>query len=120
MATIAGVDLGKIQREGQGKDSGLFEMPLPASDSDDTFLLDLFGATKRMTLDGVFTGTKSEINTFIVAIEGIVDGDQATSTFVSSLSTYANKTVLIKNFNWNWVGGQPNLITYTLELIEGS
>ncbi len=119
-ASIGGVGIGNVQNEGQRKNAGLFTQPIPTSDSDSTILLDLFGTTKNMTIEGIKSGTASGLNTFITAIEGIANGSQTGSTFVSSLSTYANKTVFVKDFGWNYAAGDPSKITYTLELQEGT
>ncbi len=98
----------------------MFEQPLPASDSDVTIFLDLFGTTKKISVPGVFTGTPSQLNTFIVAIEAIENGQQSGVTYVSNLSTYANKKVYVKNFHWVYLKGSPNKINYDLDLSEGA
>jgi len=118
MATLGGVSLGDIQTEAQTKDSGLFNMPLPASDSTSTLLLDLFGTTRTITLDGKFVGTTTEINTFISAIEGIQNGSQSGSAYIGDLVT-TSKNVFIQSFNWNYTAGDTNKISYNLTLIEG-
>ena len=120
MATLGGVDLGHIQSEEQAKDTSLFSQPLPTSNSDTTILLDIFGTTRNLTVNGVKTGTAAQLNTFVVAIEAFANGNQISRTFVSSLSTFANKSVFIKNFRWNYVQGSPSKLSYSLELIEGA
>lgn len=120
MATLDGTDLGNVQKETQTKDSSLFNMPLPGSDSSTSILLDLFGVLRTISLDGIKSGSASAINTFITTMEALIAGGQLGVTFVSSLSTFANKTVFVKNFNWDYVKGDPNKISYTLELIEGA
>ena len=120
MASVGGIDLGRIQNESQVKDSGLFTQPLVINDSANTILLDLFGVTRTISIDGIKTGSVAVLNTFITDIEGIENGTQTSSTFVSSLSTFANKTVFIKSFRWNYLAGNPGKITYSLELIEGA
>ena len=70
---------------------------------------------------GVFTGSASELNTFIVAMEALDNGSQSAAvTFVSSLSTFANKSVYVDNFGWNFLKGSPNKINYILQLTEGA
>ncbi len=112
--------MGHVGDEEQTKDAGLFNQPLPASDSDVTIFLDLFGTTKTITVPGVFTGSFAQLNTFIVAIEAIENGNQSGVTYVSSLSTYANKKVFVTSFNWRYMKGSPNKINYTLNLSEGA
>ena len=52
-------------------------------------------------------------------MEALNDGTQTGVPFVSSLSTFANKTVFVKSFSWNYVKGSPNKISYSLQLGEG-
>ena len=120
MATLDGTDLGNIQTETQNKDSSLFNQPLPGSDSSTSILLDLFGVTRTISIDGIKSGTAAALNTFITVIEALIAGGQSGVTFVSSLSTFANKTVFVKSFNWDYVKGDPNKISYRLELTEGA
>ncbi|MCP6727483.1 MAG: hypothetical protein KJI69_05745 [Patescibacteria group bacterium] len=120
MATLDGTNLGNIQTETQNKDSSLFNQPLPGSDSSTSILLDLFGVTRTISIDGIKSGTAAALNTFITVIEALIAGGQSGVTFVSSLSTFANKTVFVKSFNWDYVKGDPNKISYRLELTEGA
>lgn len=119
MATIGGVDLGIVKRESQSKTSGLFNQPLPYSDSNEAIIMDLLGTTRTITVNGFKTGTLTELRTFIGNIEGIQNGKQPSVTFVSSIIT-ASKQVLIKEFSWDWVEADVQRLTYSLTLIEGS
>jgi len=120
MATINGTSVGYVQSEVHTKDSNLFQQPIPTSDSSSSILLDLFGVTKNISVTGTFTGSLANINTFISAIETIENGSQSGVTWVSSLSTYGNKTVFIKSFSWTYATGSPLKINYQLELTEGA
>ena len=121
MATLAGVDLGKIQMERQSKDTGLTEIPIPASDSDNAFLIDLFGVIRRITISGFFTGTTAAVETFIETIEAITNGSQSASTFASSLiASPTTINVFVRIFTWEYVPGPIGKINYTLELTQGS
>ena len=71
-------------------------------------------------MTGIFPGTASAINTFIGVIETIANGTQSGVTFVSSLSTFANKKVFVKSFNWDYIKGSPLRLGYILELQEGA
>ena len=53
-------------------------------------------------------------------MEALANGTQTGVTFVSSLSTFANKKVFVKNFRWSYLKASPNKINYTLELNEGA
>lgn len=121
MASLEGTDLGAIQMERQVKDTGLTEMPIPASDSADAFLLDLFGVIRRITIRGIKTGTTSQVETFIEAIETITNGSQSASAFVSSLiASPSSINVFVRNFAWEYVPGAVGKVAYTLELTQGS
>ena len=53
-------------------------------------------------------------------MEALNNGDQSGVTYVSSLSTFANKKVFVDSFNWNYEKAKPNKITYSLQLTEGA
>ena len=120
MATLDGTDMGRIQSESQNKDSSLFNQPLPGSDSDTSILLDLFGVTRTIRIDGIKSGSAAVLNTFITDIEALIAGGQSGVTFVSSLSTFANKKVFVNFFNCNYLKVDPNKISYSLQMTEGA
>ena len=119
MATIDEKDLGDISSESSTKSSNLFQFPMPLSDSDKAVLMDIFGTSRTITLEGVKTGAVAALRTFISDIETIQDGEQSGSTFVSSW-TNSNKTVLIQDFTHTKVSANESEVTYTLVLEEGS
>ena len=120
MATIDSINLGNVQTEQQTKDAGLFNTPRPYSDSDDSLMMDIFGASRTITITGVFTGTSTtDLVTFINKIEGIADGKQTGSSYEGDLVT-SSKTVLIQTFDWSYDKGNPLSINYTLTMLEGS
>jgi len=124
MASINGnkgggvIDLGIINSENQTKDSGLFQSPLPGSDSKNAILLDVFGNFRTIVVNGTFAGTQTQQRTFIDAIESICSGRQVSSTFVSSLTTDSKK-VYVQTFNWEVQEATTGKINYTLTLLEG-
>lgn len=121
MATLDLIDLGKIQTESQTKSSQLFNQPLPGSDSDEAILLDIFGVSKTVTIDGIITGNQTVLRTFITSIESIQNGSQEGSDFVSTLViSPASIKVLIENFSWNYSKGTVNSLDYSLELKQGT
>jgi len=95
-------------------------MPIPTADSSSAFLLDLFGMSRNITIVGIFQGTLAQQNTFITDIEGIADGSQTGSTFVSSHTSFANKTVYIQSFSWTVNKANPGYVNYSLTLVEGA
>ncbi len=118
-ATLGGINLGDVTSETQAKNSGLFNLPLPYSDSSDVLIMDLFGTSRIITIEGVKTGVVADLRTFITNIEAIQNGEQSGSTFVSSW-TNANKTVLIQDFSYTKSEADENKLTYSLTLIEGT
>lgn len=120
MATIGGVDLGTVQSERQAKIGQLFQQPIPTQDSDAAILLDIFGMSRSITLSGVLNGTLSDQNTFIQAIESIMNGEQIGSTFVSSQTSTPNKLVFIDSFEWTVEEANSAYISYSITLIEGA
>ena len=90
-------------------------------DSDSAFLLDLFGVTRRIVIQGTKTGTTAQVETFIEAMETIINGNQSASAFVSSLiASPSSINVFVKSFVWEYIPGPPGKVTYTLELTQGS
>jgi len=120
-ATIGTKSLGDVQSEESTKSSGLFDMPMPLQDSDKTLIMDLMGTTRTITVNGSFTGTTSELRTFIGDIETLQNGEQTALTFVSSWYTgYSETTFLIQGFTHTKDSADENRVKYTLTLLEGS
>jgi len=119
MASIGGKDLGTVQSESQVKATGLFNMPLPLSDSDEALLMDIFGTSRTITVTGIKTGAVAALRTFVTDIEGLMNGEQESLTFVSSW-TNVNKNVLIQDFTHDKAAADETSISYTITLIEGS
>ncbi len=120
MASIGGIDLGSVQSERQTKSGQLFQQPIPTQDSDQAILLDIFGMSRNININGIFVGTLSAQNTFIQAIEGIMDGSQSGSVFVSSQTSTPNITsVILDNFEWTVNKADVSKIDYSLTLIQG-
>lgn len=119
MTSIGGKDLGDVNSESSTKSTGLFNQPLPYSNSDAALIMDLMGTSRTITVNGVKTGAVAALRTFVTDIEGIQNGQQGGSTFVSSW-TNVNKTVLIQDFTWEKVEGNESKINYSLTLLEGT
>jgi len=118
-SSIGGKSLGDVSSESSTKSSNLFQFPMPLSDSDAAILMDIFGTSRTITIEGVKTGLIASLRTFVTDIETIQNGEQSGSTFVSSW-TGANKTVLIQDFTHTKLKADENEVNYTLVLEEGS
>lgn len=92
---------------------------MPLSDSDEAILMDIFGVSRVITLEGVKTGVVADLRTFVNNIEALQNGQQANLTFVSSW-TNSNKEVLIQDFSHTKVEADESKVGYSLSLIEGS
>ena len=119
MAEIDDVSLGNVQTETQSKSSNLFLQPLPYSDSSESILLDIFGCQRDISIDGIITGSVTELRDFVNAIEAIQDGKQSGSSYVGDLIT-TSKNVFINTFRWTYEKANINSLSYTLDLIEGA
>ena len=118
-ATIESVELGEVSSESSTKSSNLFNFPMPLSDSDQAILMDIFGTTRTITVDGVKTGVVADLRTFINNIEALQNGEQSNLTFVSSW-TNANKEVLIQDFTHTKISADESKVSYTLIMTEGA
>ena len=54
---LGGTILPNVQSERESRDSGMFTQALPTLDSSDTVLLDLFGVTKTISVEGFVIGS---------------------------------------------------------------
>ena len=103
-------------------DNSLIVLPRPSilgGDTSDVSVINLMGKTRRVTINGLFTGTTSEITAFITDMNAWVNSgfqDNATLTTIHSGSF----SVLCDSFTYDKNENTPNHITYTIELIEGS
>lgn len=118
-STLGGTDLGYVATEDNGKNANLFVQAIPITDSDRALVLDLFGVTRTINISGVVTGSTATLQAFITAMEAKIAANQSAITFVSSIHA-SSKSVRINNFRFTYGAGTPNILTYTLELIEGS
>ncbi len=82
-------------------------------------VLILYGVKREITLQGFVTGTPAELQGFIVAMEGFIDGDQWNTDNKSLIlridfNTELSYDVLMKNFFWTWEKGVPDRINFTV------
>lgn len=117
--TIGGKSLGTVTSETSIKSAGLFNMPIPYSDSDAALIMDLMGTSRTITVTGKKNGTVAQLRTFITDIEGLMIGTQASLTFVSSW-TNVNKNVLIQDFEHTKDEADESKVNYTITMIEGT
>jgi len=82
--TIFTAGLGTVRSESITKDSDLFAMNMPLSDSDATFILPaLFGVSRNIKIEGTFTTSDGTITTFLDQLYGLIDGSTSSKKYHS-------------------------------------
>lgn len=99
------------------KSANLMEMPMPLSDSNLTDVFDFMGCTRKVNIDGTFTGNTGSIQGFAGSLFGLIQGGQTWSTLTTDAMA---GSILVKtnDFSYDYVMGNPNSIKYSLKLIE--
>jgi hypothetical protein len=113
--------LGSVINESSTKDAGLFQQPLPASNSNQAILLDIFGSFRTIIIDGIFVDGQDGVSlaTFISQLDALVNGSQISVSFVSGKST-STYQVLVQSITWKSEEGSPTKVNYTINMAEGS
>lgn len=99
-------------------------MGMPFSGADSTLVYSFDGVVRKITIVGLYTGTTSEINTFISNIHALMDGQQsvgsgyALTSGADDFPQNLNITVHVEDFDFNWEISAPPVISYTLKLIQ--
>lgn len=122
---LSGVDLGNITKESHKVTSSLDVFNFPASGTKDAEAFD-FGDTRRtINLQGSYSTTSvALLMTWIQSMNDLQNGSQDTVTFHSDLwqtstsHTNGNFLVKVEDFSFDYEGGSPLVIKYTLSLVE--
>lgn len=116
--TLNGLTLGKVQSIDVDKTGNLLALPLPTGDSDETEVFDMLGVTKNLTVSGTITGASiADVKSDLDALEGLIDGDQASSVTFSSDQT-GSITVKVNRITISWAVPAFSA-NYTIQLIQG-
>lgn len=122
------VDVGQIQSEKHRVTSDLVHENFPLSDTHEAEAYDYEGVKRVITLNATktFTSKQSLMDDFVVKLNGLQNGDQETVVYLSDI--WANSTtgdytdgkfnVKVASFDWSYVTGNPQTISYTLVLYE--
>lgn len=120
--TLDGTDLGRVNEDAGDSSAGLTPIALPDQDAADTFLVPTTGPVTKFNISGVKSGSLSDLQTFAGKLqEWSAKGgklSESNLTYVSTLN--GTFSVRVLRVNWKWVGGSPNMISYTMELIQGT
>ena len=117
----------QIQNLHMGKETQIMKIPIPTEDSNKTIGFDLLGVVREINIDGLVTGTVTEMGNFVRDLEEKLNGDQYNkdnlghtfnTDFAATGTTSYN--VIIKAFTWDYKFGVPGKVTYRLALLEVS
>lgn len=115
----------QIQNMKVDKESQTWEILIPTENSNATVVIDLMGTKKTLMISGITTGTVTQIDSFINALEGFMNSQQyilAASglTFTSDRPVGTSLTVICKSFSWEYSAGIINKLEWTISLIQGN
>lgn len=114
-------DLGKVQTDGGVGSNGLFPITLPESNASNALLIPTTGAEQKYTLNAQFTGSVSEIATFITKLKKWKDDggklSKANLIYISPLD--GTVSIRVTGYSKNWSAGNPRILNYTIEMVEG-
>ncbi len=121
-----------VQSEDIRKSSGLIEFPMPTMDSNAKIIMDLMGANREITIEGIVTvndvveiykyarditglqGTTGTFNTLISGEQGGAYGQYSYSSYAVSNMIF----VVVSEASIKAVKGDPNSRTYSLTMLE--
>ena len=116
-------DLGSVQTDSSDETNGLIPITLPESASDEALLIPTTGPSLRLNIGATKTGSIATLQTFIAkARKWVADGGSLGKdnlTYSSDLDT-TSLSVRAVGFSKNWIGGNPRILRYTLQLVQGS
>ena len=117
-AITASGAVGSITGLKWSNEAGIDAMPLPGGGSTGTWLTDFNGVERRLTVEGVWTGTSTQIKAQIKDVNDLQDGLQSSGAFVSTFIDGATINVMIDklSIDWDIVGGMAK---WSLSLVQG-
>ena len=113
------ISLEPVTSEESAKDSGLFFMPMPVSDSNGALMIDIFGAQRTFNIQGTLVSDATTIANFCNQLDGLANGSQNVKVYHSDKSNN-NYNVLVNSVKWTSEAGAPTKVEWQLELMEGS
>ncbi len=121
-----------VQSEDIRKSSGIIEFPMPTMDSDGKIIMDLMGASREITVEGIVTTSDvSDIYKYARDIVGLQGIDGSNNTLISGAqgSTYgkfiyysyglnANISVVVSEASITSEKGNPESKKYNITMLE--
>jgi len=119
-----------VQSEEVRKSSGIIEFPMPTMDSNGKIIMDLMGASREITVEGIVTTSDvPEIYKFARDLVGLQDGSNNTLVSGAQGSAYGQFTyqsytvssaifVVVSEASVSSERGNPEMRKYNLTLLE--
>ena len=121
-----------VQSEDVSKTSGIIEFPMPTMDSDDKIIMDLMGASRTITVEGIVTtGDVPEIYKYARDIVGLQGTTGSNNTLISGAQgsaygqfTYQSYTVsnaisvVVSEASISSEKGNPEMKKYNITMLE--
>lgn len=118
--TLAGLtSMGTVTSEEITKNAGLFKMPIPMGNSNDNIILDLFGASMSIVVQGKYCASDGTIATFISQLEALTINQTSTKAYHSDKAN-ANYNCYVDTVSWNSIEAGVNYVEYTINLSNGA
>jgi hypothetical protein len=94
-------------------------MPMPMSDSTETVVLDLFGASRNINIEGTFVAGDGSLTIaqYITFLDGLVNGVQVSKIYHSDKSGVDYK-VIILSVSWKASEGAVTKLDWTIKMQE--
>ena len=117
--SLDGTDLGIVHYERVTKQSSVDVINPVMEDSDQAEAVQMFGPVKMIEIEGTKVSTTlSDLQTFVNFLKGLDTGEQSAHTYVSDLN--GTITVAVQDVNWEWEGGSPFIVRYSIRMVEVS
>jgi hypothetical protein len=120
------LQLYNVQSESVRKSAGTIDLPMPTMDSNGKIIMDLMGASREITIDGVATSGDIELFKYAQDIAGLkgtyntlINGAQGTDLYsYFSLAVSSAINVCVTETNVKYEKGSPNMILYSISMME--
>ncbi len=114
--------LPNIQSDKIKDNNGLTPLPLPDSDASNAILIPIFGPLTNLTVNGIATGNESTLQTFSAKVrKWVADGGKISVDNVTYVSTLRGTfSVRVIDGDSSWDRGNPNILPYFLQMVQGT
>lgn len=127
------IDIGTIERERQTVRAGLIHKNVPTASSDNAFQGAFWGRGREIIIDGHFSGTQAQVESFLSDIEGWMNDNESiqvtaqyyplhhkSNTLAGSNQQDGFYNVGCDEFDFVFVNDEPGRVSYTLVMREGT